>query len=257
MNHRTARPSLTCRAAVGLSGAAMLAAGSRAYAVELIPPPPDIPPVAPGGSSAVVPWDADGDAQPDFACSFQYPNTSTLHWRASMNPLGGSAAGNAVAGWAGTFQNLATNFTLNREIGPNIPAAGAPSWRTSPQVALGSVYGPGSGFAYGGFGTGAPPGPFQPDPNPGGGQPPASAGYAGFRISTGATARYGWVLLQTGPQHGINFTNAAIGSPGETVITFFPEPTSLAFLAAGAAALLRLRRSGQIRPPPPAPGAAE
>jgi hypothetical protein len=222
----------------GLAGAAAMAAGSQAYGVvQLIATPPDVATPA-AGTTASQTWNADGVGGTDFTFQFRFPNTAAggtatgVQWQSNMNP----AVGNAVLGFQGPFINYATNLTYMQPI--SSPPAGA-TFRTAAQVTLGSVYVSGGvASAYGGFGTGAPPG--SANPNPGGAGPQAAEGYVGFRIGSGPTARFGWLQLRTSTTFGIDFIAAALGGVGDTVEAgVIPEPASLGLLALGATALLR------------------
>jgi hypothetical protein len=219
----------------GLAGAIAMAAGSQAYGVVSIPTPADIPTPPTGTTSAAVGWNVDGVGGNDFVFQFRHPNaTGTgVRWQANMNPQSGSSTGNAVAGFLGPFINYATNFAQNTFIGATLPSGS--SFRTATQVTLGSVYSSGGvASAYGGFGNGAPSGGATPN----GIQ--QAEGYVGFRVGTGANARYGWLQLRTNTTFGIDFIAAALGDVGETVETgIVPEPASLGLLAIGATALLR------------------
>jgi hypothetical protein len=227
----------------GLAGATAMASGSAAFAVVGIAPPSDIP--ATVGTTTATTWNPDGVGAADFNFQFRFPNSTGtgVVWQSNMNPVNGTATGNAVAGYLGAFINYATNFsgnaTAGQQIGPNIPNAGAPSWRTAAQVTLGSIYSSaGVRQAYGGFGNGAPLNPAHT--NPGGSGPPNETGFVGFRIGTGAATRYGWLQVRTNSTVGIDFIAAALGDPGEPVNAgVVPEPASLGLLALGATALLR------------------
>lgn len=230
---------------LGLAGAAAMAAGSQAYGVVVfVPTPADLPAPAPGTASVTRTWDVDQNGSNDFTFVFRYPNTTGatgVVWQTNMNP---PAGGNAVGGHPGTFITYGTNFVQNTLIGATLPTGS--SFQTSAQVTLGSVYRSGGvPFAYGGFGNGAPPGAPPPggQHNPGGGQPQNAEGFVGFRLGSGANARYGWLQLRTNTTFGIDFIAAALGDPGETVETgVIPEPASLGMLAIGAAAMLRRKR---------------
>jgi len=231
----------------GLAGAAAMAAGSSGYAAIVTPAlPPDLPANV-GTTTGPVSWDVDGGGT-DFVFNFRFPNSTGatgVVWQANMNPV--TAAGNAVAGYSGPFINYATNFIANSVIGSNIPNSGANfalSWRSAAQVTMGSVYRSGGvPSAYGGFGNGAPPGPGHT--NPGGGQPMSDTGFVGFRLGSGANAKYGWLQLRTNSTVGIDFIAAGYSdTPGMGVFAGdgeIPEPASLSLLALGAAALLRRR----------------
>jgi len=221
----------TNKAMGGIAGAVALAAGSHAYGISLITAPANLASTV--GTTTTRAWDANGDAINDFNFNFRFPNstgTAGVVWQANMNPV----APGAVVGYLGPFINYATNLSLGQNVGP-VPAAGA-SFRTAAQVTLGSIYRSGGiPSDYGGF---------RPNtPNPGGSTLGASSGYAGFRIGTGATARYGW-LQMTVTSSGITFGQAALGDIGEAVQAgVVPEPTSLAAIALGAVAFMGRRRT--------------
>jgi hypothetical protein len=229
----------------GLAGAAALAAGSQAYAQGTAVPiaiPADIPTPPVGSDSATINWNADGLGANDFAFQFRNPGSTQVHWQSNMNPVNGAVTGTSVVGFLGPFINYATNVPAGQNATPTT-APGTGSFRTATQVALGSVYGPGLGLNYGGFGNGgSAQGPGHATP---GGFPPGAQGYAVFRIGQGATARVGWLQLRTGTQFGIDFIAAGLGEPGGNIVVgaFVPEPTSLGALAIGAVvALARPRR---------------
>jgi len=229
----------------GLAGAAALAAGSQAYAQGTAVPiaiPADIPTPPVGGTSATINWSPNGDAINDFAFSFRNPGSTQVHWQSNMNPINGAATGTSVVGFLGPFVNYATNVPIDQNA-TTTTAPGTGSFRTVTQVVLGSVYGPGLGLNYGGFGNGGSgPGPGHASP---GGFPQNATGYVVFRVGQGPTSQVGWLQLRTGTQFGIDFIAAGLGSPGGNIVVgrFVPEPASLGALAVGAVmALARPRR---------------
>lgn len=230
----------------GLAGAVALAAGSQAYAQGTAVPvatPADIPTPPSGTNSATVNWDPNGDAVNDFAILFRFPNSTQVHWQANMNPINGAVTGTSVVGFLGPYINYGTNFLPGVSVTTTV-APPSTSFRTQTQVTLGSVYGPGAGLNYGGFGNGGS-GQGGAQGNLGGGQPQNAVGIAAFRVGQGATARVGWVQLRIGTQFGIDFVAAGLGPALGEIRTgqYVPEPTSLAFLAIGAVgALARPRR---------------
>ena len=227
----------------GLAGAAALAAGSQAYAQGTavpVTPPTDVATPPPPGTSPNVNWNPDGGVN-DFVFSFRNPQSTQVHWQSNMNPVNGATTGTSVVGFLGPFINYATNVPFGTSVTPTT-APGTSSFRTQTQVVLGSVYGPGAGLNYGGFGNG---GSGNGHPGPPGGFPQNAEGYVAFRIGQGATARVGWLQLRTGTQFGIDFIAAGLGAPGGEIRVgqYVPEPASLGLLAIGAvAALARPRR---------------
>jgi len=218
----------------GLAGAVALAAGSQAYAVAPVAPPPNL--ASSIGTTTTAVWDVNGDAVTDFGLQFRFPNTTgTLGvvWQGNFSPVG--AVGNAINGYLGPFINYGTNLALGQQVGP---APANSSFRTAAQVTLGSIYRSGGvPSPYGGFIAGTPNGAN------GGVQPSGTPGYIGFRLGPLATARYGWVHITSLSNAGMTFDAAALGAVGETVFAgVVPEPTTLAGLAMGAALFLRRPR---------------
>jgi hypothetical protein len=233
----------------GLAGAAALAVGSQAYAQGTAVPiatPADIPLPPVGGQSALINWNPNGDAIQDFQFQFRFPGptSSQVKWQSNMSPVNGAVTGTSVLGYLAIGYNFATNFVPDINVTTTAGPAGT-SFRNAAQVILGSLYGPGAGTNYGGFGNGGS-GPGVPPGNPGGGQPQMAEGIAVFRVGQGATARLGWLHLRTSSTVGIDFIAAGLGSPGGDIVTgrYVPEPASLALLAMGAAAVLARPRRG-------------
>lgn len=228
----------------GFAGAIAIAGGTLAYGMPVVrPTPADVATPAPGTNIAAVTWDADGDTIADFTFQFRFPNaTGTgVRWQAKINPF----PGNAVAGFHGPFINYASNFGDLTLIGPTLPHGS--SFRTATQVTLGSVYVSGGvALAYGGFGNGAPTGYLPPN------FVQRAEGFVGFRLGSNTQARYGFLYLRTNTTFGIDFLIAAIETtPGEYIITYYPEPSSLAALALGAVAFTGRNATG-TRPRRPA-----
>jgi len=215
----------------GIAGAVALAAGSQAYGISLITAPANLASTV--GTTTTRGWDVNGDAINDFGFTFRFPNTTGatgVVWQGAMAPP--TANGNGVVGYQGAFVPYATNLSFGQNVGPT-PPAGA-SFRTTTQTVLASIYRSGGvPSGYGGF--------YPGNTNVGGTAPGASHGYAGFRVGTGATARYGWLEV-TITSSGFTFGQAALGDVGEAVQAgVVPEPTSLAAIALGASVFLRRR----------------
>lgn len=226
----------------GLAGAVTLATGMEAYAVIVAAtPPPNLPAAASPGSTpatGVQNWDINGDLVTDLQFSFRNPQSATqLRWQANVwRPS--TVSPNGVVGFTGPYFRYATNHAAGVLIGPG--SAFQPTG-TNTQVAMGSVY---AGLPYGGFTSGSVPG------NPGGGQAAQPSGYLGFRFNIGTNTHYGWVHVTVTPSTtaagsgGIFFGDAAYETTPNTAIEagMIPEPSSIAGLAMGAAALLIRRR---------------
>jgi hypothetical protein len=200
------------------AAAAALAAGSESYGA-VIPISP-IPANIPGTTTAAVAAtfrdiDLNGDGNSDV--EFFY--TATAGTAASNWASGIYGAGGGVVGYIGPFSiAYATRLTTGTTVGPSSAFVQTTGYLST----LASSY---SGTQYGGFKNNV-------------------RGFAGFKFAAADGTHYGYMELQTSRATGLNFFSGAWEStPGTAITIAVPEPTSLAGLAFGAAALLNRRRT--------------
>ena len=207
----------------GLGAAVALAAGSSSYAaVVKFALPANIAPNN-SGTSTFAPFDVDGDGFTDIGFLYNSSSTGTTFvsgitaFPDTANP-GADVVGYSVSGFF-----YASRLMAGNTVGPSSTFSGAGPANYYATLA--------SNFNSTDYGT------FKGNVR----------GFAGFSFpDANDKLVYGYIELQTSKATGINFFSGAYESTPNTAIvipsTPTPEPTSLAGLAFGAAALLKRRR---------------
>ena len=206
----------------GLAGAAVLSAGSMAYAgIVVVATPGDL---SANGSTAFfaglgandVSWDVDGDGTADLGFNFRGTPISAgaYEWQANVHTL----AGSSVSGYGGFF---VTYYGTRLNSGDSVAGSGLVGDGIGGQVAMGSDY---ASLAYGGWG----------------GVGTTQTGFLGFQLGSG---NFGWIEVAVDAS-GMRFLAAAYEDSGADIAAgAIPAPGALGALALGAAGLLRRKRA--------------